>query len=62
MVSGGMDGYVQIWNHMDGTISHEMRGKVRAVWHLVSKSNTIALALLVEGGQHLIEMWDASVL
>lgn len=62
VVSGGMDGHVQIWNRMDGTISRELRDEVRAVWHLVSNHNTIALALLVEEGKHLIELWDASLL
>jgi WD40 repeat protein len=62
MVSGGMDGYVRVWNRPDGTISQEMREEVRAVWHLVSNPTTIALALLVESGKHLIEIWDASVL
>jgi WD40 repeat protein len=46
----------------DRTLLHEMREEVRAVWHLVSNTNTIALALLVERGKHLIEMWDASAL
>jgi WD40 repeat protein len=62
VVSGGMDGCVRIWNRTDRTLLHEMREEVRAVWHLVSNTNTIALALLVERGKHLIEMWDASAL
>jgi WD40 repeat protein len=62
VVSGGMDGRVRIWNRTDGTISHEMREEVRAVWHLVSNTTTIALALKVEEEKHLVEMWDASVL
>jgi WD40 repeat protein len=62
IVSGGMDGCVRIWNRPDGTISHEMREGIRAVWHLVSNTTTIALALLVEREKHLIEIWDASVL
>jgi WD40 repeat protein len=62
VVSGGMDGCVRIWNRTNGTISHEMREEVRAVWHLVSNTDTIALALLVEKGKHLVKMWDASVL
>lgn len=62
VVSGGMDGCVWIWNRTDGTILREMREQVRAVWHLVSDTHTVALALLVEEGKHLIEIWDASVL
>lgn len=62
MVSGGMDGRVRIWNRTDGTTSHDMRERVRAVWHFVSNDDAIALALLVEKGRHLIEMRDTSAL
>lgn len=60
VITGGMDGCVRVWDRADMTKSYEMREKVRAIWHFVSEANTIGLALLVEEGRHLIEMWDAS--
>lgn len=62
IVSGGMDGRVRVWSRTDWSASHDMRGKARAVWHFVSSRSTIALALLIEDGKHLIEVWDTSVL
>lgn len=62
VISGGMDGCVRVWDRADMTTSYEMREKARAVWHLVSEADTIGLALLVEEGKHLIEMWDVSQL
>jgi WD40 repeat protein len=62
IVSGGMDGCVWIRNRTEETVSRGLREEAGAVWHFVSNTDTIALALRVGEGMHLVEIWDASAL
>jgi WD40 repeat protein len=57
LISGGMDGRLQVWDYKNEQPVFELRDQVSAVWQLASGWDKLAVALRVGDGKHIVELW-----
>jgi WD40 repeat protein len=58
IISGGMDGGIYVWDRETWDFRFELRERVDSVYHLVKKGKLLAVALLLQSGSSVVELWD----